>query len=205
MPPKFLYFDLGNVLVTFTLERMFAQMAEVAGIEPAVVREVLLHGGLEKRYELGEITGREFYEIFCERTGTRPDYDELEYAACDIFKINASMLPIVTRLREAGWPIGLLSNTCEGHWEFCRRRFRIVGEGFDVHVPSFRVGVMKPDAGIYHAAAELAGCRPGEIFFVDDREEHVAGAREFGFDAVQYTSTRELVTQLRQRGVRFNY
>jgi hypothetical protein len=43
------------------------------------------------------------------------------------------------------------------------------------------------------------------MFFVDDMAEHVAGARAVGFDAVQFTTAAVLATELRQRGIRFNY
>jgi len=203
--PEFFYFDLGNVLVFFSLERMFRQMAAVAGTDPEAVRRALFDDGLEGRYELGQVTGREFHEGFCQRTGTRPDYDALEAAANDIFTLNATMLPVVAQLGRAGCRLGILSNTCESHWQYCRRRFRIVGDGFSVHALSCRLGAVKPGPEIFQQAAALAGCRPDEIFFADDLPQHVEGARQVGFDAVQYTSTRQLVTDLRRRGVRFDY
>ena len=138
-------------------------------------------------------------------SGTRPGCDELRHAANDIFKLNGTLLPVVTRLQQSRYRLGILSNTCENHWEYCRQRFRIVGEGFDVHALSFRIGAMKPDAAIFERAAELAGVAPDEVFYVDDIPQHVAAAREVGFDAVQYTSTPALVAELRRRGLRFNY
>ena len=37
--PKFVYFDLGNVLCSFSNERACRQMAEVAGVSPEAVEE----------------------------------------------------------------------------------------------------------------------------------------------------------------------
>ena len=42
--PKFLYFDLGRVLLHFSIERMCRQMADVAGIEPGAVRVGAVRG-----------------------------------------------------------------------------------------------------------------------------------------------------------------
>ena len=201
----FLYFDLGNVLVTFSTERMFRQMGDVAGIKPAVVKAVVVEAGLQRKLESGEITSRQFHDTFCERTGAQVDYDTLVEAGSDIFELNLSMLPVVTSLQQGGYRLGVLSNTCEHHWEHCTRRFRIVGEMFSVHALSCRIGAMKPDAAVFRAAAELAGCAAEEIFFVDDLAQHVAGAQAAGFDAVQYTTTAALVAELRRRGVEFNY
>ena len=201
----FLYFDLGKVLVDFEVEQMFRQLGEVAGIAPDRVEQVVFGGQLQQQYETGQISGRDFYDAFCRQTGTRPDYDALRRAGSEIFELKVSMLPVVAQLCQAGYRLGVLSNTCESHWEFCTRRYRILTELFTVHALSYEIGVAKPAAAIFHAAAELAGVRPEEIFYVDDSPQHVAGARAVGFDAVQYTSTPQLVGDLRSRGFQFNY
>ncbi|MBN2580823.1 MAG: HAD family phosphatase [Pirellulales bacterium] len=203
--PRFLYFDLGRVLVDFSLERMFRQLAAVAGLSPSRIGEVLFGGTLQKDYETGRLTSEQFYEEFCRQTDTRPAAADLAHAGTEIFQLNLSMLPVIAHLQQAGCRLGVLSNTCEGHWEYCFRTYRIVSEGFRIHVTSYQVGAVKPDPAIFRAAAERAGCRPEEIFFTDDIPGHVAAAGQFGFDAVLYTSTPELVAELRRRGIRFNY
>ncbi len=202
---KFLYFDLGRVLLHFSVDRMCRQMAELAGIEPAAVRSALFQGDLQDRYERGEISGAEFHEAFCQATGTRTDYAAMALAGSAIFELNVGMLPVVSQLRAAGHRLGILSNTCEGHWEYCLARYRILAEDFQVYALSYRIGAVKPQPEIYREAARLAGVRPEEIFFTDDLEANVHGARAAGFDAVHYTSTRQLTANLRARGIRFNY
>ena len=204
-PPKFIYFDLGNVVVHFDHQNMFRQIAQVSGVDAAQIEEVVLDRQLREAHETGRISGRELYDVFCRRTGTRPDYDALVRAGSDIFELNVSLLPIISQIRQAGYRLGVLSNTCAAHWEHCAGKFSIIAEAFSVEVLSYRVGAVKPQAEIFAAAAEAAGCRPQEIFFTDDTLGHVAGARASGFDAVQYTSTPKLVADLRQRGVVFNY
>jgi putative hydrolase of the HAD superfamily len=205
MACKFLYFDLGKVVVDFDPGLMCRQMGEVAGIGPSRVSELLFEGGLQRQYELGQLSCREFYEVFCEKSGSRPDYDALQSAGSDIFEVNPTILPVVAQLQQAGYRLGILSNTCRSHWEHCLRRYRIVAEGFEVYVLSYEVGLAKPDARIFAAAAESAGVAAEEVFFVDDLPENVAGARAAGIDAVQYASATELAAELRARGIRFNY
>jgi glucose-1-phosphatase len=205
MQPKFLYFDLGRVLINFSVERMLGQIADVAGITPDQVRDVLMGGKLMHQHEAGQLSTRQFYEAFCTATSTRPDFDRLIAAAAEIFELNLPVVPIVGQLRQAGYPMGILSNTCETHWEYCLHQYRIVAACFGIHALSYEIGAVKPNAAIFQAAAELAGCRPEEIFFVDDLEGHVAGAKAAGFDAVQFTTAEALAAELRQRGIRFNY
>jgi len=204
-PPKFLYFDLGMVLVNFDVRVMCRQMGDVAGMDPARVYQVLLEHPLQKEYERGRITTREFFEGFCRATGTRPDLDALIRAGSDIFELNASMVPVAAQLYRAGWRMGILSNTCESHWEHCLRRFPLLGELFEVDALSYRIGAAKPEAAIFAAAAELAGVAPEAIFFTDDLPGHVSGAQAVGFDAVQFISPPQLVADLRARGVSLNY
>ena len=58
MQPEFLYFDLGKVLVDFSVERMCRQIAAVADLEPAPVYEAIFSGGLQEQYESGRVTAR---------------------------------------------------------------------------------------------------------------------------------------------------
>ncbi len=181
-------------------------MAAVAGVGEEKVREIVFDRGLQWQYETGELTTRQFYDVFCNQTDSRPNYDALVYAAGAIFTANTSIFPVVAQLRAAGYRLGLLSNTCECHWDYVSQgRYGILPAMFDTIVLSCRVGAMKPDAKIFRAAAEQAGVPPTEIFFVDDIAGHVAGAKATGIDAVQYTTTARLVHDLRQRGIEFNY
>jgi glucose-1-phosphatase len=204
MNPKFIYFDLGKVLVDFSFERMYRQMAEAAGIEPRQV-EAALAAGLQLDYETGKLDARTFYSAFCRQTCTHPSCDALSHAFNDIFAPIHSMLPIVAQLHQAGYRLGVLSNTCEGHWSHCIQHYHMLREFFGVHALSYEIETAKPDAAIFRKAAELADCQPEEIFYTDDIAGHVAAARSVGFDAVVYTSTAELVGELRRRGVQFNY
>jgi HAD superfamily hydrolase (TIGR01509 family) len=62
--------------------------------------------------------------------------------------------------------------------------------------------MLKPDRRIYEIAIQRAGVEPSEVFFVDDRLENVAGAQAVGIDVVQFTTSEQLVADLRVRGVR---
>lgn len=202
----FLYFDLGNVLLYFDHEIACRQMAEVAGLTADQVRRSLFDGNLLAQYEDGTLTREAFYQEFCRDTNTCADVELLETAASDIFMLNVSMLPVVSKLKDAGYQIGILSNTCESHWSYITRHFRaLFPQAFDVLAFSYELGAAKPDERIFIRAAELAGVPPREIFYCDDIPANVEAARRAGFDAVQYTDTPTLVADLRRRGVRFNY
>jgi FMN phosphatase YigB (HAD superfamily) len=199
--PSFIYFDLGKTLIDFDIDRMCRQMAVAARITPERVREVLFPSGMMIEYETGRLSAQGCYEAFCAATGAIPAFADLYNACNEIFTPIASMEPVVRSLHRAGHRMGILSNTCPGHWEYCFGHYPVLRECFSVYALSYEIGSLKPDAAIYLKAAELAGCRPDEIFYADDIAGHVAGAKVAGLDAVVYTTTEALVEELRRRGV----
>lgn len=203
---KFVYFDLGNVLLAFSHQRACEQMAAVAEISPELVREVVFDGGLEDRYERGEISSDAFYDAFCTATHSRPERDLLLLASSDIFTLKYEMLPLVNGLHSAGTPLGILSNTCAAHWEFAiDGRFRILNTCFREYILSYEVQSMKPSSQIYSAAIAAAGVQPAEIFFTDDRLENVHAAQAAGMDAVQFTDSLQLNRELLKREIACNF
>ena len=203
--PHFIYFDLGRVILDFDYHLAYHQLADVTGLSSKRIQEILGTDRLQVRYEEGILTSHEFHELFCQQCGSRPDYALFLQAGSSIFRPNVLILPVITQLAAANYPLGILSNTCEAHWEYCTGQYGILRSAFDIHVLSYRVKAMKPNEKIYEAATEMAGCSAVNIFFVDDLVENVEGARRFGMDAVQYTSVPQLVHELKSRGLRFNY
>lgn len=208
MPPEILVFDLGRVLLDFSHERMLQQMAAVAGVTESELRAALMPSGEPSRddpqwrLESGLVSENDYYANLCERLGVAPDREALNHAASDIFTpIDASMR-LVERLKSAGYRLGLLSNTNAVHWRFFTDgRYPALNSAFDVALGSFHLRAMKPDAEIYHAAAERFGVAAEQIFFTDDKSENVAGARACGWDAVVFTDAAKLQHELAARGV----
>ena len=204
--PRFLYFDLGNVLVDFSHERMCHQLAELGGVPFEAVRQWIFGDeGLMRQVEVGALSQDDCYQRFCEWTDSNPSLADFCHAAAAIFSLKLAIVPVVTQLVAVRQPIGILSNTCQPHWDYVSDgRYGIIPGLFDVIVLSYQVRAAKPDRAIYDAAAAMAVTDPGDILFVDDRPENVAGARIAGFQALQFTSARQLVADLRAHEFRIN-
>ena len=204
--PEFIYFDLGKVLLEFSHDRMCSQMGELVGLDAKATEAIVFDSGLSHRYEIGEIGDDQFCELFFEQTTQRCEPEQLVAAAGDIFSVIREMVPLVAALATSGIPLGILSNTCPAHWNHVTDgRFASLPAMFQKTVLSFEAGSMKPEPKIYKVAAEAAGVEPAKIFFVDDREENIEGARAAGFDAHVFQSARQVQRLLIERGVRFAY
>lgn len=199
--PRFLYFDMGNVLLTFSHRRAAEQMAKVAGITCERAWEIVFDGGLQWEYERGGINRGQFYHLFCLEADCRPDPEQLDEAASAIFEPLPGIEPLLASLHAQGHALGVLSNTSPSHWRHVTSRFPFLSTLFCRHALSYELGAMKPDESIYAAAEDLAGARGSELFFTDDREENVAAAQARGWDAILFRSPAALARELAARGI----
>ncbi len=198
---RFLYFDMGNVLLSFSHRRAAEQMAEVSGITAERAWEIVFDAGLQWEYERGGINCGQFHHLFCAEAGCSPDRVVLDRAGSAIFEPLPRIVPVLAALRRSGYRLGVLSNTSPSHWRYVTGRFSCLSDLFEVHALSYEVGGMKPDAAVYQAAEEMAGVPSAQIFFTDDRAENVIAARSRGWQAELFTSPRSLVAALSERGV----
>lgn len=196
MPIKTCFFDMGNVLVNFSHEKMCQNIAERCGWTAAQTKTYLLEEGRQWKLERGEVTEEQFHDEFCQATGKVLNIDELRHAAADIFWLNESIVPVLHQLKAAGMRLVLLSNTSVTHLKFIERNFSVL-ELMDDRVTSFEAGALKPENRIYEVALSKAMCEPDECFYTDDIEAYIRKAETFGIHARLYTTTERLLNALR--------
>jgi HAD superfamily hydrolase (TIGR01509 family) len=194
------FFDIGNVVLYFSHERMCRQLAAASGAALSDVRREIFDRGLATRYDRGEITTEQFLSRFAALGGRDLDADAMCHAATDIFRENLGVASLVDALAGRDVELGVLSNTCEVHSTYVVERFGVFRH-LRHRVFSHQVGAVKPEAAIFRAAHEAAGCAPEACFFTDDRPEFVAAARRAGLDAETFRGARYLRSQLARRGL----
>lgn len=198
---KFVYFDLGNVILNFTHQIMVDNVAKVASVDAAAVQEHMFDSDLENRYETGELNSQQFHEEFCSAANVTCDIDAFIEACGDIFWLKSDIVPVISQLWTANMPLGILSNTCEAHFDAAKRNFHILGHFFDTEITSYQSKSMKPDPKIYTDAIAAAGVEASSIFFTDDRPENIEAAIKAGMDAVVFESAGQLTRELRNRSI----
>lgn len=193
-------FDLGNVLLFFSHDRMCAQLGGICGVSSGEMRTLLMDSGLHDDYERGRLLETEFQQRLESLLGRNLDLAALQQAGGDIFESNPPMLPILDVLRARGHRLVLLSNTNETHINWVRGHFDVL-QRFDDCVLSFRVGAIKPEPAIYEAALRAIECEPEECFYTDDVPAYVERGREVGLQAEVFGGVEELRAKLLVRGI----
>jgi putative hydrolase of the HAD superfamily len=194
MKPKFFYFDLGNVLLFFDHDLAFRRMAKSADVSSKQMRQAVMDTELQIHYETGHISGVEFIDRIGEHLGRTLDHSSMLQAAADMFIANTHILPVLERVRSMKIPMGLLSNTCEAHWNWIlEMRYPQVIDWFSPVILSYEAKSMKPDHGIYQIAEQQSGYSPNELFFTDDREDNIAAACARGWQAEVFINPDRLM------------
>jgi glucose-1-phosphatase len=194
------FFDIGNVVLYFSHERMWRQLASVCGATTGTVRQCILDSGYTVLMDRGEVTTDDFVARLQGISGRTLEVAAVRAATAGIFQLNPGVAKLVEDLAGRDLELGVLSNTCEIHTTDAI-------EGFDVfrhfrhRIYSHRVGEVKPEAAIFRAAHEAARCAPEECFFTDDRPDFVAAARRYGLHAETFRGARYLRAQLARRGL----
>lgn len=200
--PSFIYLDLGRVVVDFDHAIAWESIAALTGLPQPDVERFFTAADRPRRIETGQLDWSDLHADFVRETGVDVDAQLLAHAAGAIFALRAEMLPVIAGIERAGVSLGILSNTCDVHWQHLLRcRYGILPGALGPLVLSYEVGAMKPEPSIYETATRQAGVAAESIFFCDDMPEHVEAARAAGWDAEVFSGARQLVEQLAERGV----
>jgi HAD superfamily hydrolase (TIGR01509 family) len=193
-------FDLGQVLIAYDAERPFRRLIPDAGERRRFFAEICTH-----EWNLEQDRGRSWQEAEAQLIARHPGEAELIRA----FRQNWwEMIPgeieanvaILAELRERGYDVTALTNWASDTFALAEAAFPFL-QTFRGITVSGRVGLIKPEPGIYRLHAETHGLAPEATLFIDDNPANVATARSLGWQAVQYVSTEALREDLKRRGV----
>ena len=106
-------------------------------------------------------------------------------------------IPWISELKERGYRVLFLSN----YSEFIMNSKPEVLDFLplmDGGVFSCYVGLIKPDPAIYQKICDKYDLDPAECVFIDDNEENVKAARDFGLNALHFTGYSETAENLEE-------
>ncbi len=190
-------FDLGNVLLKFSHEKMYQQIANVMEVDVSIVRGEFSCDKLFWRYEAGEIETSELLARFRKLTAKPFSNEEWLFAASDIFEEIHEMVRLLNCLKDQGKKLVLVSNTSDMHMSFAQSRYPFFKQ-FDELVFSYQIKAMKPEQAFYDAALKTAKVRPEQCVFIDDMPQNIEGARKRGILSHLFKSPHEVEAFLRE-------
>jgi glucose-1-phosphatase len=193
---KVLVFDLGGVLVEnggrAALTAMLPQKAQ-----PGDVRLRWLASSVVQQFERGHISSNEFASSLVKEWGL--ELDPLEFIQAFAtwpkgFFPGARELLINLRPH---YQLACLTNSNEVHWA----RFPELATMFDFAFSSHEIGHVKPDAAAYKFLLTRTKAEAENVYFFDDLQPNVEGARALGIKAIQVEGISALKAALQREGL----
>ncbi len=189
MTIKAVIWDLGGVLVRTEDWGPREALAAELGLPRAALEERMFGGERGQKGQLGEITGEVHWQQLADVFGIEKDEFVSRFFAGD--QLDMNLIEFIRSLKEKV-KIGLLSNafstlrsSLEDDWQ--------ITEIFDGMIISAEVGLMKPDAAIYQAAAHKLGVQAEQSLFIDDFPINVAGAKAIGMHAIRFENREQCI------------
>jgi len=177
-----LFFDIGNVLVTFDFSKAMRRLA-MDSPHPADEIERRLRP-LITALEDGQLNSANFIEQGRGVTLYGGSEEAFVAAYCDIFEENAPMIRLVERLADRV-PMYLLSNTSDLHLDYLRAAFPVFSH-FSGGAFSHEARSAKPDPKIYRDLMALSGCDPTRTLYLDDAPANTTAGAAHGLHVFTY-------------------
>jgi FMN phosphatase YigB (HAD superfamily) len=186
---KGVVFDFGNVLCSVDRLEMCASLAKHSKLTPEEVLARVWGGDLEREAETGKIDSLELFRRVRERIkgDAAWTYEEFRSEFCTGIRPIREGFEALEFANRLGLRIFILSNTSYLHSTLLFG-FEELATIPEFHVYSYKVGVMKPDPGIWQALLRWSSLLAEECVYVDDIPHYCEVARSLGFKAVNFRS-----------------
>ncbi len=197
-----LVIDFGGVLTT-SLRESFRRFCEQEGIEFERLRSLVRTSyqvndpeDLVARIETGRISVEEFERelaaIFSEGLHEPIVAEGLLARMSENLDLEPRIIEAVRAAHDGGVKTALLSNS----WGMDLYPTELLEELFDEVVISGQVGKRKPDADVFHLAAQGLGVDPRDCVFVDDVRTNIEAAEAVGMRGVLHEEVDDTVREL---------
>jgi len=187
-------FDLGGVIMKNGGPRDFTR--RYPDHDPAVIAEIVMgphHLDTDHpwhRVERGEITLAECRALTKQRlddagivASVPAEKPATSGGPAFTFQLNDDMVAFIHDLKNAGYPIAILTNNVKEfrEWWWPLMDFEST---FDAIVDSHEVRMRKPNPEIYHHTMNRIGATPSRTVFLDDLHANVEAANALGMHGV---------------------
>ncbi|MGA2143108.1 MAG: HAD family phosphatase [Brevinematales bacterium] len=201
--PKVVLFDLGNVVINYSLQKTVENWSKSSGIPAEVILSKFdFNDDTFHRFERGEITPSRFKKYISGRIGYEFSDAEFEQGFDAMF---TGLMPeienVMTSLRNGSYRVAALSNTNEIHERFVLKKYNRALSCFDKLFLSHRIRSRKPERAAFDTVIDYFKVSPSDILFFDDNPENVGMASSFGIKSTLVNSITDIKNGLENAGI----
>ena len=193
-------FDLGNVLIPFDYNIAINNLNKIEkGLGDRFIEFYKSNYSFHRDFERGKIHEKDFIRKMLSIINNKIDEETFCRYYADMFSLNEDVISLLPKLKK-DYKLYLLSNTNSIHKKYGWEKYEFL-KYFDELILSFEVSSVKPEEKIYRAVEKASGFLSEEHFFIDDIQEYVDGAKNIGWDAVQFVDYQKLISDLKEKEI----
>lgn len=188
-------FDFGGVVCRAEDESGRRKWEGILGLPPGRLPEIVFGSEAARDALLGRVAEAEIWAQMARLFGLDPlQTTQLRSDFWSGHRVDDRLVRFITDLRSQ-YTTAILSNFWTGARDRFARFFGLSEDLVDYTFISCEVGLIKPDAAIYLLACEQMRLDPGQVLFVDDAPENVAGACACGLHGLLFTETERIIAE----------
>ncbi len=168
--------DIGGVLIDVDYRPALEGLSKECGLSEEAIYERMFGSGLKERHDEGKISSYEFYSAIVPEE--RISFGRFEDLWSGIFSEKKDVIDFIGSLGKR-CRLFTASNIDSIHFDFCYKNYKWLSV-FDGLGLSYRIGYTKPSRGFFEKLCEEFGIEAGGAVLIDDTEENIKGAEDFG-------------------------
>jgi epoxide hydrolase-like predicted phosphatase len=197
VPIRAVIFDFGDVLFRTEDPRRRRKWEKHLGLPEGELVNLVFESEVADHSIVGQATEADVWRYVATTYSLNDEQlSELRLDFWSSWRLDAELVDFLGDLRPR-YKTAILSNAWPGAREVFTQMLRL-DEVVDAMIISAEEGVAKPDARIYQIAVDRIGVQPEEAVFVDDKEENVQVAQEYGIWSIQFKSTQQAIVDVQR-------
>ena len=195
---KTVIFDVGNVLVDFDWDGYIDKLFPKADKNFVMkINDAVWGKGRWERLDAGDDPEEVFSNIISQAPEYENEFQIIFRRIGETLRKRPETPNWIKSLKEKGYKVLYLSN----YSHYVMKANPEVLDFLplmDGGVFSCDVKLVKPQREIYECIAEKYNLNPSECVFIDDLERNVKGAKDFGFEAIQFVTLKQTQEDLKK-------
>ncbi len=191
---KTLVFDIGNVVWAYEplQKKLFSAWAKLLNLNYDTFYQRYL--GVYKLLETDKLNLSDYF--LSQNLDPKPFFKILNslYSSKNFKKyLFKDTLVLISDLKKRGYQVGYLSNAENYHYPLIHQRLNPL---FNFGITSWQTKIRKPDPRIFTQIFKYTDSLPSEVIFIDDIEENVIAAQNYGLYALHFQNPQKLLSDL---------
>jgi putative hydrolase of the HAD superfamily len=191
---KTIVFDIGNVVWAYEplQKKLFTAWAKLLNTNYQTFYQQYFH--FYQYFETNDLTLSDYF--LSQNLDPKPFLNILHstYSPSNFRKyLIKDTLSLISDLKKIGYQVGYLSNAENYHYPLIHQR---LDHYFDFGITSWQAKIRKPDPKIFAEIFKYTSALPSEVLFIDDIQENVISAKNYGLQAIHFQNSQKLLSDL---------